>query len=181
MKKRFWLMVCLLGFVVSWGQNNGLYQTKKIITDSVSQKIVLNSVALNNTYFEIVNNQGFPIDTLCYKIDFNTATLTLEPLNDTLTVSYLNYPDFLTKTYALYDTKRIVPNKEGAYIFTVPEKQAATFMPFDGLNTNGSISRGITVGNNQNLVTNSNLDLQIVGNFTKNGRIRPDLYGTFFN
>ncbi len=175
MKKRFWLMVCLLSFVVSWAQNNGLYQTKKIITDSIPQKIVLDSVTLNNTYFEIVNNQGVPLDTLCYKIDFNAAALTLEPLNDTLTVSYLNYPDFLTKTYALYDTKRIVPNKEGAYIFKVPEKQASTFMPFEGLNTNGSISRGITVGNNQNLVTNSNLDLQIVGNLSDKVQIRASL------
>src|SRR5690606_39999313 len=100
------------------------------------------------------------------------AILTLGPLNDSLTVSYLNYPDFLTKTYALYDTKRIVPNKEGAYIFKVPEKQASTFMPFEGLNTNGSISRGITVGNNQNLVTNSNLDLQIVGNLSDKVKIR---------
>src|SRR5690606_11672556 len=175
MKKRFWLIVCLLSFVVSWAQNSGLYQTKKIITDSISQKIVLDSVALNNNYFEIADNQGVPLDTLCYKIDFNTATLTLEPLNDTLTVSYLNYPDFLTKTYALYDTKRIVPNKEGAYIFKVPEKQVSTFMPFEGLNTNGSISRGITVGNNQNLVTNSNLDLQIVGNLSDKVQIRASL------
>src|SRR5690606_26843973 len=175
MKKRFWLMVCLLSFVVSWAQNNSLYQTKKIITDSISQKIVLDSVALNNTYFEIVNNQGVPLDTLCYKIDFNAATLTLEPLNDTLTVSYLNYPDFLTRTYALYDTKRIVPNKDGAYIFSVPEKQATTFTPFDGLIINGRISRGITVGNNQNLVTNSNLDLQIVGNLSDKVQIRGSL------
>ncbi len=34
---------------------------------------------------------------------------------------------------------------------------------FEGLNTNGSISRGITLGNNQNTVLNSELDLQIFG------------------
>ena len=34
---------------------------------------------------------------------------------------------------------------------------------FEGLNTNGSISRGITLGNNQNAVLNSELDLQIFG------------------
>ena len=111
-----------------------------------------------------------------YKIDFNTAQLTFnQPLLDTLTVSFLNLPDYLTRTYALYDTKRIIPNKDGAYIFSVPEKQATTFTPFDGLNTNGSISRGITVGNNQNLVTNSNLDLQIVGNLSDKVQIRASL------
>ena len=176
MKQFFCLLWCLLFFAVGTAQErNSLYQTKKIITDSIAQKIILDSVALNNTYFKIVNSQGFPVDTLCYKIDYKSATLTLEPLNDTLTVSYLNYPDFLTRTYALYDTKRIVPNKDGAYIFSVPEKQATTFTPFDGLNTNGSISRGITVGNNQNLVTNSNLDLQIVGNLSDKVQIRASL------
>src|SRR5690606_36643197 len=107
---------------------------------------------------------------------FNRAELTLKkPVGDTLVVSYLNYPDFLTRTYALYDTRRIVPNKDGAYIFSVPEKRASSFTPFEGLNTNGSISRGITVGNNQNLVTNSNLDLQIVGNLSADVKIRASL------
>src|SRR5690554_4629327 len=152
MKQLLFFVWSLLVFTVANAQEtNSLYKNKMIVSDSLTQMISLDSVALNNNYFKITDKQGFPIDSLCYSMDFNSATLTLEPLNDTLVVSYLNYPDFLTRTYALYDTKRIVPNEDGAYIFTVPEKKVSTFMPFDGLNTNGSISRGITVGNNQNL------------------------------
>src|SRR5690606_2072591 len=139
----FFVWSFLFCTVVNAQETKSLYKTKTIVSDSIVQTISLDSIALNNNYFKINNKEGVSIDTLCYKIDFNSATLTLEPLNDTLVVSYLNYPDFLTKTYALYDTKRIVPNEDGAYIFTVPEKKAATFMPFDGLNTNGSISRGL--------------------------------------
>src|SRR5690606_35552709 len=114
MKQLFCLLWRLLSFALGTAQErNAVYQTKRIINDSIAQKIILDSVAVNNTYFKIVNSQGFPVDTLCYKIDYKSATLTLEPLNDTLTVSYLNYPDFLTRTYAFYDTKRIVPNKDG--------------------------------------------------------------------
>lgn len=171
----FFVWSFLFFTVVNAQETNSLYKTKTIVSDSIVQTISLDSIALNNNYFKITNKEGISIDTLCYKIDFNSATLTLEPLNDTLVVSYLNYPDFLTKTYALYDTKRIVPNEDGAYIFTVPEKKTSAFTPFDGLNTNGSISRGITVGNNQNLVTNSNLDLQIVGNLSDKVQIRASL------
>jgi len=177
MKQFFCFVWCFLIFSFAHAQEtNSLYKSKKIITDSLTTTVHLDSVALNNTYFKIVNNQGIDLDTANYTVDYNKATLTFtQPLQDTLNVSFLNYPDFLTRTYALYDTKRIVPNKEGAYIFSVPEKQATTFTPFDGLNTNGSISRGITVGNNQNLVTNSNLDLQIVGNLSDKVQIRASL------
>lgn len=177
MKQFFCLFWCLVFFAVGTAQERkSLYQTKKIITNSYTTTVLLDSVALNNTYFEIKNHLGRTLNDSLYTVDFNTAQLTFSwPTEDTLTVSYLNYPDFLTRTYALYDTKRIVPNKDGAYIFSVPEKQATTFMPFEGLNTNGSISRGITVGNNQNLVTNSNLDLQIVGNLSDKVQIRASL------
>lgn len=177
MKQFFCFVWCFLIFSFAHAQEtNSLYKSKKIITDSLTTTVHLDSVALNNTYFKIVNNHGIDLDTANYTVDYNKATFTFtQPLQDTLNISFLNYPDFLTRTYALYDTKRIVPNKEGAYIFSVPEKQATTFTPFEGLNTNGSISRGITVGNNQNLVTNSNLDLQIVGNLSDKVQIRASL------
>lgn len=177
MKRFFCFLWCALFFAVGYAQEiKPLYQTKKIVPDSLTTKVYLDTVALNSTFFKIENHQGVPLNDSLFSVDFNSAELTFfEPLKDTLTVSYLNYPDFLTKTYALYDTKRIVPNKDGAYIFKVSEKQTSTFTPFDGLNTNGSISRGITVGNNQNLVTNSNLDLQIVGNLSDNIQIRASL------
>ena len=37
------------------------------------------------------------------------------------------------------------------------------FIPFEGFSSSGSISRGITVGNNQSSVLNSALDLQLYG------------------
>ncbi|MDQ5928409.1 MAG: hypothetical protein QG594_183, partial [Bacteroidota bacterium] len=48
-------------------------------------------------------------------------------------------------------------------------------VPFDGLSTSGSITRGVTVGNNQNTVLNSNLDLQITGKLSETMSLRASL------
>ncbi len=50
-----------------------------------------------------------------------------------------------------------------------------TFKPFDGLTTSGSISRGVTIGNNQNSVLNSELDLQITGKLNDKVSLRASI------
>ena len=50
-----------------------------------------------------------------------------------------------------------------------------TFTPFDGLTTSGSISRGVTIGNNQNSVLNSELDLQISGKLSDKVSLRASI------
>src|SRR5690554_6987871 len=113
MKQLLFFVWSLLVFTVANAQEtNSLYKNKTIVSDSLTQMISLDSVALNNNYFKITDKQGFPIDSLCYSVDFNSATLTLEPLNDTLWVSYLNNPNFLTQTYPFYITKLIFPTKD---------------------------------------------------------------------
>ena len=47
--------------------------------------------------------------------------------------------------------------------------------PFDGLNSSGSLSRGVTVGNNQNSVLKSELDLQISGKINDKVTLRASI------
>ncbi|MDC1365014.1 hypothetical protein N8258_01185, partial [Algibacter sp.] len=84
---------------------------------------------------------------------------------DSIIINYLNFPEFLTKTYKQLDDNIIVENNDPnqtLYKLSQPNTNN-DFIPFDGLTTSGSISRGVTVGNNQNSVLNSELDLQITG------------------
>lgn len=152
-------------FSVVYAQEiNSLYNAKTIVTDSTSHVIKLEESALNSSYFEITKKDGNILDPKLYHIDFQQATITFtQPTSDSLVVNYLKFPETLTKTHQIYSSNLVVPNDEGKHIFQVSQKQENTWIPFDGLNTNGSISRAITVGNNQNLVTQSNLDLQIIG------------------
>ncbi|MFM7894375.1 MAG: hypothetical protein ACKO8L_00170, partial [Flavobacterium sp.] len=94
--------------------------------------------------------------------------------SDSLVVRYSKFPDFLTKTYSIYDDDKVVSNEAGKLVVFKKEKNTQ-FKPFDGLNTSGSITRGITVGNNQSTVVNSNLDLQITGKISEKVSLRASI------
>lgn len=97
-------------------------------------------------------------------------------VSDTLIVNYLKYPDFLTKEYSLYKSDQVVTNDIGSEkLYRIDNTNTKKVTPFDGLQTSGSITRGVTVGNNQNTVLNSNLDLQITGKISDKISIRASL------
>ena len=75
---------------------------------------------------------------------------------DSVEIKYLTFPDYITKEYAIYDDSKVVPNAAAGNLYSIKRETISKFKPFDGLNTSGSISRGITIGNNQNTVVNRN-------------------------
>ena len=173
--RNLWLfLVCFFISVASAQEINNLYQNKKF--SQLDTLIQLENVALNNSFFEVLDLEGNVLSDENYQIDFDKALLKFHLLpTDSVQVNYLKYPDFITKTYSIYDKNRIVANETGASLFVIPEKKKSNYIPFDGLNTDGSITRGITVGNNQNMVTNSNLDLQITGKLSDKVSIRASI------
>lgn len=156
------------------------YKNKKIIASQ--DTIVIDSVSINKVFFKLQDRQGKEIDTTFYKVDFKKSTLVFRngfTATDTLTVRYLSYPDYLTKKYSIYDESRVVSNGAGTEnLYKVTRDPLNTFKPFDGLTTSGSITRGITVGNNQSAVVNSNLDLQITGKLSDKVSLRASIQDT---
>jgi hypothetical protein len=170
------MIICFSGLQAQ--ENKSLYKTKKI---SVSKdSIHLENESVNSSFFKLLDANNNTIDQSLYKVDFQNGTLILNekfPLtSDSLTVQYLKFPAFLTKKYQTYDPSRIVStdiNEEKLYKIDVNPTQKN--IPFDGLTTSGSITRGVTVGNNQNTVLNSNLDLQITGKLSEKVSLRASL------
>ena len=154
-----------------------LYQTKKIATNKT---IVLDSLSINPSYFKITDSNGVSVDTDSYFIDFKKAVLNFKnmlPQTDSIEVTYLKYPEFLTKTYKQIDASVIV-NSTGTLdkLYQISESNPPQeTVPFDGLTTSGSISRGVTIGNNQNSVLNSELDLQISGKISEKVTLRASI------
>ena len=59
---------------------------------------------------EILDAQGNQIDSSYYKVDFQNAKLIFKNeflSQDSLTIRYLKFPEFLTKTYSIYDENRV--------------------------------------------------------------------------
>jgi hypothetical protein len=179
MLKKVLLFLVLLFF--SWleaQETNSLYKTTKIAV--TLDTIHLEKVSINSSFFKLLDANGNPIDSTFYKINFEKATLLLNEKysqnSDSLTVHYLKLPEVITKEYSIYDASRVVVNEassESLYqIETNPQKKNT---PFEGLNTSGSITRGVTIGNNQNTVLNSNLDLQITGKLSEKVSLRASL------
>ncbi len=151
------------------------YKNKKIPFSK--DTIAIDKVSINKSFFKITDKLGKEIDTSYYKVDYQKAKLVFKSgfaTTDSLVVNYLKFPEFLTKTYSIYDDARIVPNGTGN-LYTVKNNKPNSFKPFDGLTTTGSITRGVTIGNNQNSTLNSNLDLQITGKLSDKVSLRASI------
>ena len=158
------LLIILVSFCGFSQSQNSIYKTKKV---AVKNTIKIDSVSINSNSFSIRKKDNTIIDSTYYSVDFAKATLTFKkPIEtDSIIINYLNFPEFLTKTYKQLDDNIIVENNDqNQTLYTLSQPNTNNdFIPFDGLTTSGSISRGVTVGNNQNSVLNSELDLQITG------------------
>ena len=152
------------------------YRTIKV---AVKDSIIIDSVSINRSRFFVKSRNGSVIDSSYYSIDFSKALLRLKkPIeNDSIIIEYLRFPDFLTRTYKQLDEGIILEdtkNLDKLYKLSQPS-DSRVFTPFDGLTTSGSISRGVTIGNNQNSVLNSELDLQISGKLNNKVSLRASI------
>jgi hypothetical protein len=105
----------------------------------------------NELYFEDVHYSNISSDSLELEIKEN------------------QYPKFLTREYFYLDKKNILSNNDNInklYKISSSNVQQEKLL-FDGLESSGSISRGFNIGNNQNSVLNSELDLQISGKLSE--------------
>jgi hypothetical protein len=181
--KKGLLLLFLLVSVIS----NAQIQSKNIHKKSFlvrNDSIKVDSVSITPFNFNVYSNDSIKIDSSNYSIDYSKALLIFNRENETklneVIVEYTSYPDFLTKKYFKFDEKLIVPNSSNlSQLYSLTTNiQKLPYKPFDGLNTVGNITRGLTVGNNQNGVVNSTLDLQIAGKLSDKVTLKASIIDT---
>ncbi|MDX1272370.1 hypothetical protein [Bizionia paragorgiae] len=166
----------ILGVFATAQEQNPIHKSKTV---AFKTEIKIDSVSINPSFFNLQLKDNTPIDSTLYTVDFEKAILRFhKPISsDSLVINYTKYPEFLTRTYQLFDQSVIVENNDNINtIYQIKQPNTEnTFMPFDGLTTSGSISRGVTIGNNQNSVLDSELDLQITGKLNDKVSLRASI------
>ena len=92
-----------------------------------------------------------------------------KPATDSIKVVYRTFPFKLARVVFHKDVSQLEPTEEyevNPFSYT-PEKQSATLIDFGSLDYNGSFARGLSFGNNQDVVLNSSFNLQLAGNITE--------------
>lgn len=148
------------------GWTNDNFRQDSIVVSSDTLKLNANLILPEK--FKITDENGNEISDLFYKIDYSTAEIIFDSsLNSQkVIISYFVHPDFKQQTVFSKDTAIIrEPVAENRYYTLSREKREAK-KPFDGLNSRGSLVRGIRFGNNQSASVQSSLDLQLTGQLT---------------
>jgi hypothetical protein len=178
-QKGFIFVVLFIGISVQSQTISSDFRSKTF--EIKKDTIQLDSVPINPQKFKVFDAFKKEIPTLDFLIDFNKGLLIINSKKyPKIIVEYFIFPDFLTKIYTPFDESRILPNTNNngvLYSLTTNKKQADITL-FEGLQTRGFITRGITSGNNQNAVTNASLDLEISGKISENTSLRAKIFDT---
>lgn len=148
---------------------------------AVSDTIRVDSISISSLHFNVRDKKGVIVDSTLYVMDYGKSLLRFKEPNavqtDSIDVVYLPLPDFLTKVYQTYDSSMVLENNSRQEQLIELKKPTLTqaFVPFDGLQTTGSITRGLRSGNNQNSVVDSELDLRITGKLNDRVSLRASI------
>lgn len=178
-KKILLKLLLLIGFISQAQTVSKDFRSKKFIIQKDSLQI--DSITINSQRFKILNASNKEINPEEYQIDFIKALLIINSKKYTeITVEYFRFPEFITKTYTPFNKKLIVPNNTntGRLYSLTSNKNKTDVKLFDGLETKGFLTRGITSGNNQNVVTNSAFDLEISGKISSSVNLRANIFDT---
>jgi len=178
-KQILFLLLVLVGFSIQSQTISKDFRSK--IIEVTKDSIQLDSFAINSQRFKVFDISKKRISSAAFKVDFSKALLIINSKKyQTITVEYFRLPDFITKVYTPFDEKLILKNEanNGVLYSLTTNKKAVEVNLFEGLQTRGFISRGITSGNNQNAVTNAALDLEISGKLSKDVTLRANIFDT---
>ncbi len=178
-KKILFLLLVLIGLSIQSQTISKDFRTR--IIEVTKDTIQLDSFAINSQRFKVFDLSKKRISASNFKVDFSKAILIINSKKyQKIRVEYFKLPNFVTKVYTPFDDKLILKNKaNNAVLYSLTSnKKVLQVSLFEGLQTRGFISRGITSGNNQNTVTNAALDLEISGKLSKDVTLRANIFDT---
>jgi hypothetical protein len=151
-------------------RSQDLSNYRKISLQLSSDTLQLDTLSIIPNSEVLTSEDGALLPATAYQVDYPSGRIFFKKamLGKRVRIAYRVFPLLFTKAYAHKTMEQIEQSDPGKYsYFTLKEPVAPPdLFSLSGLNKNGSISRGINFGNNQDLSVNSNLDLQLSGRIT---------------
>ena len=175
MKRILIITIILSSWISLFGQQHPLSNWRVKMVMAEKDTLRLDSLPIIANAVQIEDVQTKKILTSDYEISYNTLIFTNAffiknnlTRTDTLKVTYRVFPYDFQQPVKHLDTLLIAKDYKGDYIgFDYrPEestKSTATLFNNGGLQYSGSFARGVSFGNSQNLVLNSQFNLQLSG------------------
>ncbi|HQQ93131.1 MAG TPA: hypothetical protein PLQ93_01145 [Bacteroidia bacterium] len=137
-----------------------------------SDTLILDSLSILPGSVKLIQTD-LPDSSLRYKVDYTRHALVfLGKRPDSVKVSYTRLPYNFEKSHFHKDASELYRDytrPRDPFTIQFKDQDRQNLFVNDGLTKNGNISRGISFGNNQDMVVNSNLNLQV------NGKLSPEV------
>ena len=163
MMKLLWLWVVLvLTIFVSKAQQNGSYRVKTITVNTDSLLVDTHTIVKSSVII-FTDNNNLLKEGIDYQINYFTGYLKVNQAykNKPLELSYKTPNINLKQVYSNKSRNLQIPEIKGNRYdlgYAPNANNRIDLFKNDGLKLNGSISRGLGFGNNQDIVLNANLN-----------------------
>lgn len=159
------ILLLLLPFVLKSQTISNLRYAKHFVSGDT---LVIDSLSIIPQSFVLLDSLGQPIDSNYFKFDDAKSLLIFNNShykNTTITIKYRVFPYNFSKIYYHKDINKVKKRDtlSNANYFISFQEAPTDVWGFGGLSKSGSISRGVSFGNNQDLFVNSSLNLQLSG------------------
>ena len=167
-------LVFLLHLIPAMGQNLSNLRSRTI--EFSNDTISLDTLSIIPNSFRL-NQNGTPLDSTKYQLEWYSGRLVVEQslMGSSAEATYRVFPSlYSAKTFnkdpsLIKSVQDIPPNP---FSYTVQKGSARELFDLGTLSKSGSISRGVTIGNNQDLGVSSSLNLNLSGRLTPKIGIR---------
>ncbi|MDP4274239.1 MAG: hypothetical protein Q8907_08175 [Bacteroidota bacterium] len=171
MKKK--LVIILFAFLpvyVCAQEFSNLKARKLILTGDT---LLVDSLSIVPGTLRLFNQAGQLIPDSAYQTDYAKSQIMPHKKlkGQTVTLMYRHFPYSFTKPYFHNDfskLKNLSVNSHAPIRFEMLDGKSFPLFENDGLTKSGSLSRGISFGNNQDVIVNSVLNLQMSGKISNN-------------
>ncbi len=158
----------------AWGQNLSNIRSRTL--EVTNDTIILDTLSIVPSGFGVQMN-GMQLDSTSFRLEWYSATLIVDTglIGSSIELNYRVFPSLYSKRTFNKDPSLIrniqnVP--QNPFNYTVQPTTSDQLFDLGTLSRSGSISRGVTIGNNQDLGVSSSLNLNLSGQITPKVGIR---------